>query len=89
MNNKILLESMALDLKRVALGAHSKSYKMADRFLQEVLKRNDLLDTRNFPKSLKKVLKLMVKQLRLHDTNRLADDALLYSTILISFSKKI
>ena len=89
MNNKILLESMALDLKRVAIGSHSHSTKMAERFLQEVFKRNEMLDTTSLSVTLKKVLINMINQLKLDNTQRLADDALMYSTLLISFSKKL
>ncbi len=89
MNNKILLESMALDLKRVALGSHSHSTKMAERFLQEVFKRNEMLDTTSLSNSLKKILRNMTSQLKLESTQRLADDALMYSTLLLSFSKRL
>ncbi|MBA3724197.1 MAG: hypothetical protein H0W89_04920 [Candidatus Levybacteria bacterium] len=89
MNNKILLESMALDLKRVALGSHSHSTKMAERFLQEVFKRNAMLDTTALSSPLVKVLEVMKKRLQAGKSSRLADDALMYSTLLISFSKKL
>ena len=89
MNNKVLLESMALDLKRVALGSHSHSTKMTERFLQEVFKRSEMLDTTSLSSSLKKILSNMASQLKMEDTQRLADDALMYSTLLISFSKKL
>lgn len=89
MNNKLLLEAMALDLKRVALGAHGKSQKMVDRFLIEVFKRNELLDKNSIPKSFQKVLLTMKKRLNDNDLNNIADHALMYSTLLISLSKKI
>jgi hypothetical protein len=89
MNNKILLESMALDLKRVALGSHSHSTRMAERFLQEVFKRSEMLDKSTLSNPLKMVLNNMTKQLKLENIHRLPDDALMYSTLLISFSKKI
>ena len=89
MNNKLLLESMSLDLKRVALGAHSHSSKMAERFLQEVFKRKQLLDNSKFSESQIKMLNSMEKQLRIQNIKRLPDDALMYSTILLSFSKQI
>ncbi len=89
MNNKILLESMALDLKRVALGYHSNSIKMAERFLQEVYKRNNQLDKRRLSKSLTRILTKMRQQLKNTNMKRLADDALMYSTLLLSYSKRI
>jgi hypothetical protein len=39
MKQKILIESLAMDLLRVALGLHRGSVKMADRFKQEALER--------------------------------------------------
>lgn len=89
MNNKILLESVALDLKRVALGAHSNSTKMTERFLQEVYKRNELVDKEVLSSSCKKVLSHMKVQLKNSSRQRLADDALLYSTLILSFSKQL
>ncbi len=89
MNNKLLLESMALDLKRVALGSYSHSTKMTERFLQEVFKRNDQLDRSSFSSTLIKVLNCMERQLQLKQHQRLADDALMYSTLLLSFSKQL
>ena len=80
---------MALDLKRVALGSHSNSKKMVERFLQEVFKRAEQLDTNTLPLALKKLLSTMKKQLQKGFTKRLADDALMYSTILLSFSKRV
>ena len=89
MNNKILLESMALDLKRVAIGAHRKSTKMSERFLQEVIKRNEQLDYQSLPISLKKLLLHMNKSFENKNSLQLADNALMYSTLLLSFSKRI
>lgn len=89
MNNKILLEAMALDLKRVALGFHSNSIKMAERFLIEVNRRNTQLDKRYLSKSVTNILITMSKRLKCTNTKHLADDALMYSTILLSFSKRI
>lgn len=39
MENKYILESLASDLKRVALGMHRGSNQMAKKFLDEALKR--------------------------------------------------
>lgn len=41
MKNKYILESLASDLKRVALGLHRGSNNMARRFLDEALKRKN------------------------------------------------
>lgn len=39
MENKYILQSLASDLKRVALGLHRGSNTMANRFLNEALRR--------------------------------------------------
>ena len=39
MNNKIAIESLSMDLMRVAIGYHRRSIKMAERFSEESLKR--------------------------------------------------
>ena len=39
MDNKIILSSLAMDLKRAAIGYNRGSYIMADRFFEEALKR--------------------------------------------------
>ncbi len=87
MNNKILLESMALDLKRIALGAKGNSQKMTDRFIEEVMKRERLLMKDTIPSSLEVVIENMKK--KLISSKHLADDALMFSTILLSYSKQI
>lgn len=89
MNNKIILESMALDLKRVALGSYSNSTKMAERFLQEVYKRKTELNTNELPDPVNTLLVHMTDQLKVSDINRLADYALMYSTLLLSYSKQL
>ena len=47
MKNKIALESMAMDLKRAALGYHNNSLKMAERFHQEALERKREINLMN------------------------------------------
>jgi hypothetical protein len=85
--NKDLLIAIALDLKRVAIGLHSHSEKMANRFLEEVLNRIHLIDTSNLSISIQKVLAKITK---LDPTQqRTADDALMYSTVLLSFAKQL
>lgn len=38
-DQKIIIESLAMDLKRIAIGLHRGSLKMANRFKDEALKR--------------------------------------------------
>ncbi|OGG34919.1 hypothetical protein A2363_01715 [Candidatus Gottesmanbacteria bacterium RIFOXYB1_FULL_47_11] len=73
MENKIVLASLAMDLKRVALGLHRKSNSMADRFLQEAMQRKKEVDT-------KKLLPYMQHILMKLNSNIDAENALMYST---------
>jgi hypothetical protein len=79
--NKIALSSLALDLRRVALGYHRGSEKMADRFYEEALMRKEeiVLD------SLKPYLQVLLKKfesLSLEENHiERAESALMYSTL--------
>jgi len=79
--NKIALSSLALDLRRVALGYHRGSEKMADRFYEEALMRKEeiVLD------SLKPYLQVLLKKfesLSLEENHiKRAESALMYSTL--------
>lgn len=82
MNNKIVLESLAMDLKRVALGQFRGSMTMAQRFYEEALLRIGELDMQEVKPYMQKILQ-HVKQLR-ED----ADNALLYSTLIQNYTQK-
>lgn len=86
-SNKIALSSLALDLKRVALGYYRGSDTMADRFLEEALKREKEVD-RNLVKPYIRDVLDQIKSIE-HRKNRrstnkmdIAEDALMYSTLL-------
>ena len=79
--NQIILSSLAMDLKRVALGYHRGSIQMADRFLQEALKRKRELDLKNIKPYIKKLLE-KIDGLKIgNDKQKIAEDALMYSTL--------
>ncbi|MFH0749935.1 MAG: hypothetical protein V1917_03440 [Candidatus Gottesmanbacteria bacterium] len=73
MENKIALASLAMDLKRVALGLHRKSNTMANRFLHEAMKRKDEVDTKKLHPYMQHIFMKLNEQLD-------AEDALMYST---------
>jgi len=73
MENKIALSSLAMDLKRVALGLYRKSDTMAERFLHEAMKRKDEVD-------MKQLLPYMQHILMKVNDHIDADNALMYST---------
>lgn len=80
--NKIALGSLALDLKRVAIGFHRGSDAMAERFLEEALKRKQEIDEQSVKPHIRKILagiKLLSSRKKKMD---IAEDALMYSTLL-------
>lgn len=80
-NKKIILSSLALDLRRVAQGYFRGSTVMADRFLEEALKRKQEAGSLNFKPYIKKLL-LKVEQLQFEkEEKQKAEDALMYSTL--------
>ncbi len=82
MENKLILESLASDLKRVALGLHRGSIVMAQRFLDEALRRKNEVK--------KKKVALYINNLLTHiSTDLNAEDALMYSTLLQNYTKQI
>lgn len=80
-NNKIALSSLALDLRRVALGYHRGSEKMADRFYEEALKRKAEINTQ----ILKPYLRTLLNKVELLSLQKAqlqkAETALMYSTL--------
>jgi len=81
MKNNQILGALALDLKRVAIGYFRGSNIMADKFYEEALKRRKELDNKNLKPYLVNVLNKL-DNLKKQQKIRVAEDALLYSTIL-------
>lgn len=80
MKNKYILESLASDLKRVALGKHRGSVKMADRFMTEALKRKQEVDEGEVDSYMKKILSKVSSSLN-------AEEALMYSTLIQNYTQ--
>ena len=72
---------MAMDLKRVALGYYQGSFKTADVFLEEALKRKKEIRPETIKPYLRNILN-KIENLKLTDQERVAEDALMYSTII-------
>ncbi len=81
-NNQIALSSLAMDLKRVAVGYHHGSGTMANRFLAEALKRKNEIDPTTVKPYIAKLLEKIDTLVKEKDTTRIAEDALMYSTLL-------
>ncbi|KKQ75498.1 MAG: hypothetical protein US96_C0010G0014 [Candidatus Woesebacteria bacterium GW2011_GWB1_38_5b] len=84
--NNTEIASLAMDLKRVALGFYSGSNKMARRFSQEALKRKSEISKQDLKPYLLKFLQKLPKILKQKDEKKLAEDALMYSTIFQNYS---
>lgn len=79
MENKYILESLASDLKRVALGLHRGSNTMAKKFLKEALKRRNEVDLNKVSPYLKNILSKLGE-------NTDSESALMYSTIIQNYT---
>lgn len=87
MNKRIVIESLAMDLKRVALGYHRGSYTVANRFKEEALKREEELENQDIDGYLKRLIASSRKVLN-RDDEKVAEDALMYSILFQNFALK-
>jgi hypothetical protein len=87
MNNKIIIESLSMDLLRIALGYHRGSVKMAERFSEEAKKRISEIDQTNIKPYFKKVLNKLPPALNQKDIKDIAEDALMYHTLCKNYAK--
>ena len=84
--NKILVASLAMDLKRVAIGFYKGSDKTAKRFSEEALKRSDEIDKQKVKSYLRNFLDKLPNVLNQKDKKKVAEDALMYSTIFQNYA---
>ena len=85
-SNFIAISSLAMDLKRVALGYHRGSENMAKRFIQEDIKRKEEVKISEVKPYLRKFIKSLPKMLNQKDKQKLAEDALTYSVIFQNYT---
>jgi hypothetical protein len=86
-NNDLLIKSLVLDLKRIVQGEIIGSGKMTDRFILEAQKCLTQIDRKNINQRVSKILDDTERVLNEKNTQRLADDALLYSNLLLHYTK--
>ncbi|MBI3980750.1 hypothetical protein HY345_02010 [Candidatus Microgenomates bacterium] len=84
-NNKIILASLASDLKRVTLGLQRKSYVMVDKFTAEALKRKSEINSRELESYMQNLLAKLEEKLSTADYEKKAEDTLLYSTLIQNY----
>lgn len=86
--NKTAIESLSMDLMRVALGYHRGSTKMAERFLEEALKRSSEINKSEVKPYFVGVLNKIPSVLSEKDLNKRAEEALMYSIICKNYARK-
>ena len=79
--NKIALGSLAMDLKRVALGYYRNSTKVAEIFMEEALKRKKEVDVTSVKPYVKDLLSKLEYIKNEKDKQKVAEDALMYSIL--------
>lgn len=79
--NFVSLSSISMDLERVAMGYQRGSLRMADRFLQEAIKRKKEVDLTIVKPYIKNLLNNLDNMKREKDKQKLAEDALMYSVL--------
>lgn len=87
MKQKILIESLSMDLLRVALGLHRRSFAMARRFAEEVLQRQKELESEKLDSYLLELLQKSKKIVKKLDEKN-AEDVLMYSILFQNFVQK-
>lgn len=77
----VSLSSISMDLERVAMGYQRSSFKMADRFLQEAIKRKKEVDLAIVNPHIKNLLNSLDNIKKEKDKQKVAEDALMYSIL--------
>ena len=85
MDNKVALSSMAMDLKRAALGWHRNSNMVAERFFLEAIKRRNEVDDSQVSQHIKDIFKKVENFVHISDTSEKAENALMFSTLIQNF----
>ncbi len=88
MKTKIALESLAMDLRRVAQCYHRGSNKSAERFSQEALKRVSEINKSELKQYIVNILDKIELELSQDDTTARAESSLMYSTLFQNYTLK-
>ncbi len=81
MENKIILGSLAMDLKRVALSYYRNSTRVAEEFMGEATKRKKENDLKKVKPYIKNLLNKLEEMKNEKDKQKVAEDALMYSIL--------
>lgn len=88
MNNKVALESLSMDLLRVALGLNRGSIKMAQRFEEEAIKRKSEIQQNLLKPYMQKILSNIDNLTENNNNASKAEFALMYSTLIRNYCQK-
>ena len=83
------LAALSMDLKRVALASYNHSFKVADQFIQESLAKKSKIAVTVQRSHVRRLLTSLDAVLSQKDSANLAEDALLYSTLLQNAALKL
>lgn len=86
-DQKSMIESLAMDLKRVAVGMQRGSIAMASRFKEEALQREEELEKQELDDYVKKILSNSRKVL-LSNRPGAHEDILMYSILFQNLAQK-
>lgn len=84
-DQKIIVESLAMDLKRISIGFYRGSNIMAEKFKEEALKRSQELDIQSSSGYLQKLIRA-IRSTLMSNKERISEDALMYSTLLQNYA---
>lgn len=88
MNNKVVIESLSMDLLRVANGLHKGSHKMAERFSNEAITRCSEIKTSEIKPYFVQILSKIRTSLSNLSEARTAEDMLMYSVLCKNYARK-
>lgn len=84
-HNYIVLSSLSMDLKRVALGLHRKSFVMADTFIREAQLRKQETDSTALAPYMQVILQKLDDVFTSVNDDTKAECALMYSTLIQNY----
>lgn len=83
--NRLALESLSMDLLRVALGLNRGSIKMAERFEQEALKRKSEVQLNLLKPYMRNIIQNLDALAKNNNNDYKAEYALMYSTLIRNY----
>ncbi|MBI4004543.1 hypothetical protein HY358_00225 [Candidatus Roizmanbacteria bacterium] len=83
---KVVLELLAMDLRRVALGIQRGSFAMAKRFADEALKRKQEIDEQRLDPYMVKLLNSLDNNIVHLEKDRVGEDALMFSVLIQNYA---